>query len=70
MNELFATMDWTLLRKQKHWLMERAVMDQSEMATGLLHLIDGIQDAAVEQGVEETLVFGELTTLFRETIRG
>jgi hypothetical protein len=50
--------DWRLLRQQKEWLMNHS---KSVEATGLLHLIDAIQDEAVDQfGFTEREVFGRV----------
>ncbi len=51
-----AAIDWTLLNQQKRWLLEQA--STSDEAAGLLHLLDSIQDAAVDlAGVPEAVVF-------------
>lgn len=47
--------DWCLLRKQKEWLLNQ----ENENAAGLVHLIDRIQDEAVDNGdASEIEVFG------------
>lgn len=51
--ELFKSIDWDLLRQQKMWLLQH----DSEMAEGLLNLLDNLQDEAVLCGVDEDLVF-------------
>ena len=61
MNELISNMDWELLRRQKQWLLTRTIEEDSEMANGLLHLIDNLQDAALAEGVDELDIFGSLT---------
>jgi hypothetical protein len=57
--------DWPLLREQKQTLLK--VIDESAVCrrparerdlTGILHLIDAVQDKAVEEGVSEEVVFG------------
>jgi hypothetical protein len=50
--------DWEALRIQKAWLLRQ----DGAQAAGLLHLIDHIQDRAVECGLPEQLVFGESYT--------
>lgn len=51
--------DWTALARQKRWLLSHAEM--SEEAAGLVHLLDAIQDAAVDRaGVPEVIVFPTL----------
>ncbi len=40
------SINWSLLRRQKAWLLREAQL-RNEEASGLLHLIDAIQDAAV-----------------------
>jgi hypothetical protein len=48
--------DWELLRRQKLWLLGQ----DNELATGVVHLIDAIQDEAVDGGeFDKKLVFGE-----------
>ena len=56
--------DWDLLRKQKATLLEEIQLaesgdtpDVADDLTGILHLIDAIQDEAAEEFGEET-VFG------------
>lgn len=47
--------DWSLLRKQKEWLLNQ----DNENAAGLVHLIDSIQDQAVNTAsATEIEVFG------------
>jgi hypothetical protein len=51
---LRASIDWTLLARQKHWLLTQ----KADEAAGLVELIDAIQDAAVDDaGVPEENVF-------------
>ena len=45
--------NWKLLREQKQWLLQQ----EGEHAVGLTHLLDYIQDEAVENGVPEEVVF-------------
>lgn len=47
LNEFARSIDWALLRKQKHWLLKHNV----PAANGLLGLLDCLQDAAVFSGV-------------------
>jgi hypothetical protein len=55
MPEFMQRMDWPLLRAQKFWLLKQ----RSLVADGLLHLVDAIQDAAVDvYGLPEAEVFG------------
>lgn len=54
--------DWALLRKQKTWLLELTRLgggdvQECEEAMGLIHLLDEIQDQAVEQ-LSEQIVYG------------
>lgn len=58
------SIDWKLLKKQKSDLLivlsknESITEEQIESLSGILHLIDGIQDYAVDIcGVPETEVF-------------
>lgn len=57
-----ANIDWALLRKQKKSLMEVTIPyfgETEDNLTGILHLIDNIQDSAVESGKwTEKEVFG------------
>ena len=55
---LIHNIDWDLLRQQKAWLLAQSIQNQSEMATGLLHLLDNLQDEAVRLGADDLLVFG------------
>jgi len=55
--------DWKLLREQKSWLLD--IVDASPSTTqvnnalGLVHLLDALQDRAVDvDGVSELEVFG------------
>ncbi len=49
--------DWAALRRQKQWLVGQAAT--SPEADGLLHLLDAIQDAAVDRaGLAAATVFG------------
>lgn len=53
--EILGNIDWTLLKTQKRWLIAQPECDE---ATGLLNLIDAIQDHAVDVlGVPEHEVF-------------
>ena len=55
MNVTFNSINWSLLREQKQWLLDQ----ESEHADGLVHLIDAIQDQAVDNGdASELEVFG------------
>jgi len=48
--------DWEMLRQQKEFLLNHGGDD----AMGLAHLLDNIQDNAVEQGYSQLEVFGDL----------
>lgn len=50
--------DWVQLNSQKQALL-RAAQDEEELE-GIIHLIDSIQDQAVENGVSDDEVFGYL----------
>lgn len=55
-----ANIDWKLLCEQKIWLLFKCKYGSKkdrEMAEGLLHFIDHLQDAAVDSGLPETTVF-------------
>lgn len=58
MMQLINDMDWTLLRAQKTWLLEKAYTE-GDLPAGLLHLIDSLQDIAVAEGVDEKIIYGE-----------
>lgn len=61
MLELLRRIDWKLLREQKTWLLEQAVLG-SKAAEGLTNMLDVIQDGAVGLlGVPESEVFGDPT---------
>ena len=50
-----ASINWTLLRKQKEWLLK----SESPEAAGLVNLLDSLQDYAVSVGIaREAHVFG------------
>lgn len=60
---LLRNIDWVMLRDQKEMLlgMRTAYENPSRtfgLLSGLIHLIDAIQDAAVEEGTPEFDVFG------------
>ena len=48
--------DWAGVARQKRWLLCHT--ETSEEATGLVHLLDALQDAAVDRaGIPEAIVF-------------
>jgi hypothetical protein len=56
MNITNIDINWAYLRKQKEWLLKH----DNDYADGLIHLLDDIQDAAVESGeCTEQEVFGQ-----------
>jgi hypothetical protein len=58
LSKVISKTNWELLRNQKEWLWNQ----ESDEAIGLVHFLDAIQDAAVEDGIATELeVFGELT---------
>jgi hypothetical protein len=58
LSKVISKTNWELLRNQKEWLWNQ----ESDKAIGLVHFLDAIQDAAVEDGIATELeVFGELT---------
>jgi hypothetical protein len=56
-------MDWGLLRQQKLILLHLREQvfsnEDKDTLSGMIHLLDYIQDIAVEQGLSEEEVFGE-----------
>jgi len=52
--------DFPTLRKQKEELVAIASNGAHQNLMGIVHLLDGIQDQAVEQGYSEEEVFGKL----------
>ena len=63
-NNLIDEMSWPLLRDQKQTLLETIAsvdsIEAKDHLSGLLQLIDAIQDYAVDEyGLSETKVFGE-----------
>jgi len=51
--------NWKLLREQKDWLLSQTDEPDLTMATGLIGLIDEIQDIAVDyEGIPSETVFG------------
>jgi len=60
--DLFNNIDFPLLRDQKKQLLLAIRYVPTTMTTGpdgIIHLLDALQDAAVEAGVPEELVFGK-----------
>jgi hypothetical protein len=57
LEQVISKNDWGLIRKQKEWLLNNG----SDEAMGLVHFLDAIQDAVVEDGIAtEFEVFGDL----------
>jgi hypothetical protein len=55
-------LDWTHLREQKNALLEMIWNDSDSILWGIIHIIDKIQDEAVDNGdFTEEEVFGKLT---------
>lgn len=60
--QVVRSIDWTLLREQKEWLMNVLQPNSSDqdMVDGILQLFDSIQDVAVSDGLASAVeVFGE-----------
>lgn len=53
------SIDFSLLRQQKNWLLQERPDEKYPLVDGLICMIDFIQDMAVEQGVPESEVFGD-----------
>ena len=51
--------DWTILRKQKHYLVTMSMDDDDENIEGLINFLDTIQDQAADV-IGENEVFGRL----------
>ena len=52
--QLLKDLDWDMLWQQKQWLIKQ----KTDEAKGLMHLLDDLQDVAVETyGYEENKVF-------------
>lgn len=63
---VFEKMDWSLLRKQKLWLL--TTVKEHPEAEGLVHLLDGIQDFAHEElGIREVFIT-DVITVFLEKL--
>ncbi len=61
LHEIVQRIDWKMLRRQKLWLLDQS-SKPSHIATGLICLIDAIQDAALlDQIADEDTIFGSLT---------
>lgn len=60
--------DWKLLSKQKNHLLHSEFVD-TEAGTGILHLIDALQDAAVKMGVPKKNVFMHQPTLEQPLVK-
>ena len=55
MKAFLDSIDWDMLKTQKNWLIAQNACDES---TGLINLIDAIQDIAVDRmGFDEKTVF-------------
>jgi hypothetical protein len=52
--EFINKIDWELLRQQKEFLLNHG----ADEAMGIAHLIDAVQDYAVELGIGEENAFG------------
>lgn len=48
--------DWAELREQKEWLLNNG----SREAMGLVHLLDALQDDALDDGVDPLTIYGEV----------
>lgn len=65
LKEFVAEIDWGRLRKQKQLLLglvdsQNIIMEQGEELDGVIHLLDDLQDVAVDElGLSKTAVFGE-----------
>lgn len=59
LHEITRRIDWKMLRNQKLWLLKH---EPTPSATGLICLIDAIQDAALlDQIAYEQIIFGSTT---------
>ena len=55
--DFISRMNWRLLTEQKEWLLN----DGSDKAMGLAHVIDSIQDYAVDElCIDESIVFNNI----------
>lgn len=55
--DFISRMNWGLLIEQKEWLLN----DGSDEAMGLAHVIDAMQDYAVDElGIDEDIVFNNI----------
>jgi hypothetical protein len=65
MSVTIENIDWALLRQQKQFLL--TVCDTVKFgiddAEGLINLLDNLQDKAVEQGYDKSIVYGQETAL-------
>ena len=61
MDRVMAQVNWPLLREQKATLVGLAVSSEVRQAAldGVINLLDAIQDAAVADGTDYELVFGD-----------
>ena len=62
--EVLRNLNWTLPREQKDYCLNERDnnADATEIYSGLVHLVDHLQDVAVKDGIatEEEEVFGEI----------
>lgn len=56
--------DWTMLSQQKEKLISMiSGMDEPHLLDGLVNFLDHIQDSAVKNGIEESIVFPSCSTV-------
>lgn len=47
-------MDWDVFQEQKEWLMQQCTDEEDDMASGILHMMDEIEDAwEADQNLEQ-----------------
>lgn len=60
LHKIVQRIDWKMLRRQKLWLLKHP---PTSSATGLIALIDAIQDAALADLItDEEIIFGTIST--------
>ena len=55
--------DWAMLSQQKELLISMITDNEPHLLDGLVNFLDHIQDSAVKNGIEESIVFPSCSTV-------
>lgn len=55
--------DWAMLSQQKELLISMIPDNEPHLLDGLVNFLDHIQDSAVKNGIEESIVFPSCSTV-------